>query len=154
MHTIAKVAVYLAANYPNVLKYSYGILAGIAARYFSGITISILGYYNGDPDKSFLRQAQANKILSSDLQCAFSQHSEGGVADLIASTQVWPFDLEKIQHLQIWHGDEDFVVPLKHSEWLTANIDDSQLRVINGEGHISLPFRQADLIFRCLMQNN
>lgn len=38
----------------------------------------------------------------------------------------------------VWQGDDDFMVPKAHSEWLVKHIPTATLNFIPGHGHISL----------------
>lgn len=53
-------------------------------------------------------------------------------------------------------GKEDLMTPVKHSQFLQANLDDSQLRVIEGTGHMCMMEKAAEvteLIERFLAAN-
>jgi pimeloyl-ACP methyl ester carboxylesterase len=43
--------------------------------------------------------------------------------------------------VRIWHGTQDRVVPLSHSEYLAAHLPRAQLAIVADEGHFSLPLR-------------
>ena len=42
-------------------------------------------------------------------------------------------------------GDEDVMTPVKHSQFLQANLDDSQLRIIKGTGHMCMLEKPAEV---------
>lgn len=51
----------------------------------------------------------------------------------------WGFDLAAIaSRVTLWHGTEDRMVPLANAEWLAAHLPDAELRLVRGEGHISV----------------
>jgi len=63
----------------------------------------------------------------------------GWIDDDLAFVRDFGFDLHRIQKpVVIWQGDDDYMVPKAHSEWLAKHIPGSQLRFVPGHGHISL----------------
>ena len=73
--------------------------------------------------------------------------ADGVFADAEIYVQPWGFSPEEIKvPVQVWHGrdDRNFRWPL--AEALAQRIPGARLRVIEGEGHFSLPFRQARAI--------
>jgi pimeloyl-ACP methyl ester carboxylesterase len=67
----------------------------------------------------------------------------GGSAPLIdddlAYVDQWGCDLATINaSVLLIHGGGDLIVPSAHSEWLSRHIPGAQLRVLPGEGHISV----------------
>ena len=64
---------------------------------------------------------------------------DGWVDDDFAFFGDWGFDLDRIiAPVRIWHGGEDRIIPLAHSEWLAANVPGGQFRLRAEEGHISV----------------
>jgi len=49
----------------------------------------------------------------------------------------------------IWQGDQDFMVPVTHGEWLARHIPAARAHLMAGTGHLSLPF---DAIFDDLLE--
>ncbi|MGD8926469.1 MAG: alpha/beta hydrolase, partial [Thioalkalispiraceae bacterium] len=144
MSSYARGAIFLAKHSPTLLKLSYGMILNIVAHYFSTQAITVLGMINGKADREALAEPKIHQILARDIAGAFSQGSCGGVEDLIAANQAWPFELNHIQNIQLWHGDQDRVVPLIHSAWLQRQIPAARLHIRSGEGHFSLPIRYND----------
>jgi pimeloyl-ACP methyl ester carboxylesterase len=63
----------------------------------------------------------------------------GWLDDDLAHIRAWGFDLEWVAApVTVWHGREDLVVPCAHAEWFADHLPNSELRPIDGEGHISL----------------
>jgi pimeloyl-ACP methyl ester carboxylesterase len=68
---------------------------------------------------------------------------EGGLTGMIdddlAYVAPWGFDPAEIDvPVLICHGDQDRVVPAAHSRWLAAHIPSAELRLYEGDGHISV----------------
>ena len=151
MSWFERLAAWLGKTAPGLLRLSYGISTSILARYFPQSLLRLVGWYNGGADKVILRNPTVQNILAKNLRCAFQHGSLGGVHDLMAVTRPWPFDLTAIQTLQLWHGDKDPIVPLQHSQWLAQQVPHAQLRIIENEGHFSLPIKYAEQILTQLV---
>lgn len=68
---------------------------------------------------------------------------EGGLTGMIdddlAYVRPWGFDPAEIDvPVLICHGDQDRVVPPAHSRWLAERIASAELRVYEGDGHVSV----------------
>jgi pimeloyl-ACP methyl ester carboxylesterase len=64
---------------------------------------------------------------------------EGWRDDFLAGAAPWGFELSSIQvPLQLWHGREDKIVPFSHGEWLSTHIEDAEIHLESGEGHVSI----------------
>jgi pimeloyl-ACP methyl ester carboxylesterase len=51
----------------------------------------------------------------------------------------WGFDLDRVEvPVTIWQGTEDGIVPPQNGEWLAAHIPGARLRLLAGEGHLSV----------------
>ena len=151
MALMERMAAWLGRHAPLLLTLSYGSLARLLVRYFPRQMLNLVGWYNGGADKEILADPDVRRILTANLRCAFKQGSTGGVQDLMAVTRPWPFDLTAIHTLQLWHGDKDPIVPLLHSQWITQHIPHAQLRIIENEGHFSLPIKYAQQIITLLV---
>jgi pimeloyl-ACP methyl ester carboxylesterase len=59
------------------------------------------------------------------------------VEDFAVQAKPWGFALDEIQvPVRIWHGDQDHLVPLHHSEHAADLIPDAELIVLKGQGHL------------------
>ncbi|MDX6626016.1 MAG: hypothetical protein QOE56_1005 [Solirubrobacterales bacterium] len=67
---------------------------------------------------------------------------EGWFDDDWAMWEDWGFDLSRITvPTTVWQGTEDRFVPKQNGEWLAAHIPGARLRLLAGEGHLSLVSR-------------
>jgi pimeloyl-ACP methyl ester carboxylesterase len=63
----------------------------------------------------------------------------GMVGDLLAAMSPWGFDVRQVsQPALIMHGTDDRMVPSSHAQWLAARCPRAELRLVAGEGHISV----------------
>ena len=68
---------------------------------------------------------------------ACTDGARGCVDDYRALSRPWDLDLAHVQvPMVIWHGDEDTMVPLRHSEQLAERVPSAELRVWPGAGHL------------------
>jgi len=63
----------------------------------------------------------------------------GWMDDDLAFVEPWGFDLASItKPVELWQGNDDFMVPHAHGYWLESKIPTAKLNFVPGEGHISL----------------
>ena len=73
------------------------------------------------------------------VQTATSNGRDGMVEDDVIAMAPWGFDLRKVTvPTLIMHGTDDHMVPSSHGEWLAAHCPAAELRLQQGEGHISV----------------
>lgn len=77
------------------------------------------------------------------LLAAWRQVGEGEVwgwlDDDLALGKDWGFELERVvAPVTVWHGRDDLIVPCRHATWLADHLPTAELRLLDGEGHISL----------------
>jgi pimeloyl-ACP methyl ester carboxylesterase len=114
----------------------------INAPGFAAVTgedlIAAFGGLIGDADKRALTPEVADHDAAS-YRRALSKGYYGWLDDDLAFVQKFGFALESIEKpVLVWQGDDDFMVPRTHSEWLAKHIPTAQLNFVPGHGHISL----------------
>lgn len=63
----------------------------------------------------------------------------GLIDDDVAYVSPWGFDPATIAcPVLVLHGDADGIVPVAHGRWLAERLASAQLRVLHGEGHLSV----------------
>ena len=73
------------------------------------------------------------------VQAATSNGPDGMVEDNVIAMAPWGFDLREVTApTLIMHGTDDHMVPSSHGEWLAAHSPAAELRLEQGEGHISV----------------
>jgi pimeloyl-ACP methyl ester carboxylesterase len=61
------------------------------------------------------------------------------IDDDLAYTAPWGFDVSEVAvPVLLLHGTADRIVPSGHGEWLAGHLPDAELRLLPGEGHISV----------------
>ncbi len=72
---------------------------------------------------------------------------EGTVDDYRTISFDWPFSIEKIQApVNLWHGEEDTIVPISHGRYLQEHIPAAKLTVVPNEGHFLLHRHISDVL--------
>ena len=78
---------------------------------------------------------------------AFTHGAGGCVADYRALSEPWGLDLAAVRvPMVIWQGDDDTMVPLRHSQELAKRIPSAELRLWPGEGHLATISHVEDIL--------
>ena len=100
--------------------------------------VAAFGGLVGDVDKKALNDGAGEGIANSYRQ-ALEVTYFGWMDDDLAFVEPWGFDLASItKPIELWQGNDDFMVPHAHGYWLEKNIPNAKLNFVPGEGHISL----------------
>ena len=92
----------------------------------------------GEADKEVLAGVFADDMAAA-MRRGLSHGFDGWIDDDLAFVQPWGFDLHHISiPVQLWQGDDDFMVPHSHSRWLASKIPGAEVKFMKREGHISL----------------
>ena len=152
MQLNARLALWLVRRGPAWLERTYGPAVTQVVRRAPRLAVAIQGWIDGAADRAVLRRPDNRTLFADSLGEAFRQGPAGAVADLAAAIRPWPFALDGIRNLQLWHGLADRVVPPIHSEWLKHSVPQARLTWVPGEGHFSLPIRHAGDLVRALIK--
>mgnify|MGYP003348545656 FL=1 len=100
--------------------------------------IEAFGGLIGDADKRALTPEVAEQ-MAVGMRHSGSVSFYGWVDDDLAFVRDFGFDITKIDKpVILYQGDDDFMVPKAHSEWLAKHIPTARLNFVPGHGHISL----------------
>ena len=112
--------------------------SGDMARATGGDIIAAMGGLLSEVDKHVL-DAKNAEALAASYRHGLSVSYNGWLDDDLAFVEPWGFDISAItQPVELWQGDQDFMVPHAHGQWLHAKIPNSTMYYVPGEGHISL----------------
>ena len=100
--------------------------------------IEAFGGLIGEADKKALVEGAAEETAAS-YRKSLEVSYYGWMDDDLAFVQPWGFDITKISvPVELWQGNDDFMVPHAHGIWLEKEINTAKLIFVPGEGHISL----------------
>jgi pimeloyl-ACP methyl ester carboxylesterase len=108
--------------------------------------IEAFGGLIGEADKKALNEGAAEGVAKSYRQSIEAGYY-GWMDDDLAFVEPWGFDIVSItKPVELWQGNDDFMVPHAHGYWLEKNIPTAKLHFVPGEGHISLGENQRGAI--------
>jgi pimeloyl-ACP methyl ester carboxylesterase len=100
--------------------------------------IAAFGGLIGDADKAVLTAEFAEEIAYG-MRYGIENNFAGWIDDDLAFVQRFGFSLSQINKpVLLWQGDDDFMVPKAHGEWLAKKIPGAKLNFVAGHGHLSL----------------
>jgi pimeloyl-ACP methyl ester carboxylesterase len=149
MDRIARCAFLLARRAPRLYALAYGGLGEVLAR-----RPDLLFQLNkpSPPDREVLSRPEVITTLTRSTGESFRQGTRAAVHELRLLAHPWGFRLEDVGlPFFLTHGLEDDTVPAAMSEYLAAKLPDAHLRLIPGEGHVSLPVRHGADILKTLV---
>jgi pimeloyl-ACP methyl ester carboxylesterase len=83
---------------------------------------------------------------------ALRRSVRGLVSDARIYTEAWPFDLRAIGvPVHLWHGEEDFIVPVDVGKHYAAHVPGIKARILPGEGHFSVILNSLPEIIETLI---
>lgn len=94
-------------------------------------------------DADALRDADAFEACFESSRLAWRASLDGVIADAEIYAQPWGFRLEDVRvPVAVWHGTRDRTFSYRLAQDVAARLPHSELHVIEGAGHYSLPIRQ------------
>jgi len=148
-----KAVIWLRHHFTNSLKWiNYPLYSG--ARKSPEKLLKSISKHLPACDKNLLLEEAIQKVFIASLTEATKQGPRYGEEELTIFGSDWEFPLSDISlPVDIWHGDQDQVVPVAMAHHLAENIPHSKLHILPGEGHFSLPILHAEKMFRSLLTN-
>jgi len=114
--------------------------------------IEALGGLIGEADKASLTPEVAADTAES-FRHAVVDSFNGWIDDDFAFVRKFGFELGAVNKpVLVWQGDDDFMVPKAHSEWLVKHIPTATLNFVPGHGHISLTTAYRPQIIKQAME--
>ena len=108
--------------------------------------VEAFGGLIGEADTKALNEGAGEGTAKSYRQ-ALEVSYFGWMDDDLAFVAPWGFDITKISvPVELWQGNDDFMVPHAHGYWLEKHIPTAKLNFVPGEGHISLGENQRAAI--------
>jgi pimeloyl-ACP methyl ester carboxylesterase len=103
------------------------------------------------PDVAVLSEQVAGHMIRS-VREGIQESRDGWVADDLAFTTPWGFDLEAIRMpVLLMHGEQDLMSPIHHGRWLAAKIAHADARFLPYDGHMTLFARRIPEVHAWLL---
>jgi len=104
------------------------------------------------PDLAVLNDLSTGEALRRDIVEATRQGARATVEDIALSASICPdYPRAIVCPTFVYHGTRDHIVPISMSQWYADNIPGAKLSIVDGEGHISLPFNSLERVFPDLL---
>jgi pimeloyl-ACP methyl ester carboxylesterase len=89
------------------------------------------------PDRELYADPELRKALREIFLESTRNGPAGVVHDYAVWGRAWKFPFEDVEFpVRLWHGDNDALVPLRHSEYVAGRLRDAELTIVPGEGHL------------------
>jgi len=154
--TLYRRMIWLYRNSPRTLRgffYLTGVLASIRPPpRLRPLMLKILRLRPCDAKS--LEDTVAFEACFESQRRAWLASVKGLIQDAEIFGRPWEFRLEDVDvPVRLWHGTEDRAFSIEVANYVASRIPDCELRLIEGEGHYSLPIRHmreilSDLIAR------
>lgn len=112
------------------------------AQTFAGVTGEQLAAALGDLVSAVDVAALTGEFaayLAESVHRAVADGIWGWFDDDMAFTRPWGFGLHDIGvPVVVWQGGQDRMVPFAHGQWLAAHLPSARVRLLPGEGHLSI----------------
>ena len=92
-------------------------------------------------DRAVLSEPQIPAFLLACIREGLTAGPEGWVEDDLALMAPWGVDVASARvPVALWHGQQNWPTPLSHARWLADAIPGAELRLLAGEGALSVIF--------------
>ncbi len=113
--------------------------------------VDLYARFGPKSDRLVFKSPKMKAMFSRDIVAATQRGLHGAILDVALFAAPWEFYAHDITvPVRLWHGDDDRVVPLSHSEYLAERIPDAELAVISGTGHFA-GFTQIGAVFDTML---
>ncbi len=138
MRLMTRIGVWLGARAPWLIEAVAGLASGFIRRY----PRFVFEQFNRDvplPDRRWLSMPSVEGGAVADLREGLRHGAAGYAHDIALLAQPWGFALEDIRvPVDLWHGEDDDVIPPGHSRYLASVIPGARLHMCPGEAHLLL----------------
>lgn len=98
-------------------------------------------------DREVLKEFESASAALALFTRAVSNGARGVVDDYAALGRPWGFEVEDVRiPIACWHGTDDRIVPLRHTEALVERVRDAQLVTLPDEGHLAVIDHVAEIL--------
>lgn len=147
MHFPLFPAIEIARTMPRHSYRFYKNMVGPVLAWSPKFIVSLYGNLLSAAERAVFADSEFMGVILGAMREGFRQGGAGAAREMNIFTHSWQVDLKKIRaKTWLWHGEEDSVVPLSHSQHHAEQIKNAQTYFLPNEGHFSLPYRHIDTI--------
>ena len=144
--------IWFGRHQPALLRYMFWLAGPLVS--LRGVVRSVHKLLRMLPsaDAEALRDNSAFDVLFESQRYAWRGSADGVIADAQIYAQPWGFRLEDVDvPVRLWHGKQDRAFSFRVAEETAGRLRNCATRIVDNEGHYSLPIRRireilADLI--------
>jgi pimeloyl-ACP methyl ester carboxylesterase len=97
-----------------------------------------------DVDREIMREPEVREMMLASMTEAVRQGGRAFAEEMLMFSRPWGIPFGEITvPVQIWHGTLDRNVPVSHAEYVAAQIPTATLKLLEGEGHMTLAMRHS-----------
>ncbi len=106
-----------------------------------------------DVDRALMQHPSVQAMMVESMTEAVRQGGRAFAEEMIMFAHPWGFELSSIRMpVLLWHGSDDRNVPVSHARHIAAQVPGAQLRVLEGEGHMTLAFQHSSDFLAALLE--
>jgi len=137
---------------PRIARPLFARLVGPLLGRLPELGLRLLSVAAPAADAALFRDPRVRALLAEGVRESFRQGGNGATTEMALLASPWGFSPAELRvPVQFWHGRDDATVPCLHSAFLAERVPGSELRVLPGEGHFSLPIRHVVSILKALL---
>lgn len=97
-----------------------------------------------DVDRALMQDPAVQSMMAASMIVAVRQGGRAFAEEMIMFAHPWGFELSSIRvPLLLWHGTDDRNVPVSHARHVAEQVPGARLRVLDGEGHMTLAMQHS-----------
>lgn len=146
MRMATRAGVWLAGRAPSAFEAGANLIANVVRRH-PGLFVRQSAWDKPAADRRWLSMPEVSRVAVDTLREALHKGAWGYVQDIRVLALPWGFDLAGVHvPVELWHGEEDNVIPLHHGHYLASVVPSATLRICPGEGHMVLWNHLAEIL--------
>ena len=97
-----------------------------------------------DVDRALMQDPAVQAMMVASMTEAVRQGGRAFAEEMIMFAHPWGFELSSIRvPVLLWHGTDDRNVPVSHARHIAEQVPAARLRVLEGEGHMTLAMQHS-----------
>ena len=151
MNAFSRWALKTSGRWPEAANISMSLLEMLATREPKDTAppkvLKILLKNLPAADQALIGNDDLRRKFRFSMRNSFRNGPHGASQDLRLMIKPWGVNFNELKMpVRLWHGDLDSIVPVNHSIYLSKKMAQSELNILKGEGHYSVPLRKISLV--------